>query len=47
MGGGLIAFRTYSYQVILDLRYQHVFEKFNKIGGKGAHGFVVSFGTSH
>jgi TolB-like protein len=47
VGGGLIAFRTYSYQVILDLRYQHVFEKFKDIGSKGAHGFVLSFGTSH
>ena len=47
VGGGLIAFRTYGYQVIVDLRYQHVFETFNKIGGKGAHGFVLSFGTSH
>jgi hypothetical protein len=47
VGGGLIAFRTYSYQVIVDLRYQHVFEKFKDIGGKGAHGFVLSFGTSH
>jgi catechol 2,3-dioxygenase-like lactoylglutathione lyase family enzyme len=47
VGGGLIAFRTYGYQVIVDLRYQHVLETFNKVGGKGAHGFVLSFGTSH
>lgn len=47
VGGGLIAFRTYSYQMILDLRYQYVFEKFHNFDGKGAHGFVLSFGTSH
>jgi hypothetical protein len=47
VGGGLIAFRTYGYQVIVDLRYQHVLENFNKIDRKGAHGFILSFGTSH
>lgn len=47
LGGGLIAFRTYSYQIIVDLRYHYVFEDFDVIGGNGAHGLVLSFGTSH
>jgi hypothetical protein len=47
VGGGLIAFRTYSYQIFVDLRYHYVFESFDKVGGKGAHGIVLSFGTSH
>lgn len=47
VGGGLIAFRTYSYQIVVDLRYHYVFEKFDKVGGKGAHGIALTFGTSH
>ncbi len=47
VGGGLIAFRTYSYQVVVDLRYHYVFEDFEELGGHGAHGFTLTFGTSH
>jgi hypothetical protein len=47
VGGGLIAFRTYSYQLVIDLRYHYVFEGFDKVGGKGAHGIALTFGTSH
>ena len=47
IGGGLIAFRTYSYQIVVDLRYHYVFEKFDKVGGHGAHGIALTFGTSH
>jgi hypothetical protein len=47
VGGGLIAFRTYSYQIVVDLRYHYVFADFDQVGGKGAHGFALTFGTSH
>jgi hypothetical protein len=47
LGGGVIAFRTYSYQIVLELRYHYIFDDFEKAGGKGAHGFALSFGTSH
>jgi len=47
LGGGVLAFRTYSYQIVVDLRYHYVFEEFEKVGGHGAHGVVLSFGTSH
>jgi hypothetical protein len=47
LGGGLLAFRTYGYQIVVDLRYHYVFEEFDKIGGHGAHGIALSFGTSH
>ncbi len=46
-GGGVIAFRTYGYQILVDLRYHYVFEDFDDVGGHGAHGVVLSFGTSH
>jgi len=46
-GGGFIAFRTYSYQIVVDLRYHYVFEGFDKLGGHGAHGIALTFGTSH
>lgn len=47
IGGGFIAFRTYSYQIVVDLRYHYVFESFDKLGGHGAHGIALTFGTSH
>lgn len=47
VGGGLIAFRTYSYQVVVDLRYHYIFEDYEELGGHGAHGFLLTFGTSH
>ena len=47
IGGGLILFRTYGYRVVADLRYHHVFDDFDDFGGRGAHGFQLSFGTSN
>jgi hypothetical protein len=47
IGGGLMAFRTYSYQLVVGLRYHYVFEDFDELGGHGAHGFALSFGTTH
>jgi hypothetical protein len=47
VGGGILAFRTYSYEVVVDLRYHYLFAGFDRVGGKGAHGIVLSFGTSH
>lgn len=46
-GIGVILFRTYSYQILCDVRYHYVFEDFEKVEGKGAHGLAVTFGTSH
>jgi hypothetical protein len=45
-GGGVIALRTYSMEVVLDLRYHHVLSDFSKINGKGAHGLILTIGTS-
>jgi hypothetical protein len=47
VGGGVLAFRTYSYEIVVDLRYHYLFADFDRVGGKGAHGIVLSFGTSH
>lgn len=45
-GVGLILLRTYDFQLVADLRYHHVFEDFDKVGGGGARGFLVTLGTS-
>ncbi|MFN8547712.1 MAG: hypothetical protein U0527_07000 [Candidatus Eisenbacteria bacterium] len=42
---GILALRTYDFELVLDLRYHHVFERLEDIGG-GAHGFIVTLGTS-
>ena len=47
LGGGVILLRTYSYQILVDVRFHYVFEDFDEVGGNGAQGFMVSFGTSH
>lgn len=44
---GLMALRTYDFVVVLELRYHHAFESFDDVGGRGAHGFLLTFGTSH
>lgn len=44
---GLMALRTYDFVVVVELRYHHVFESFERAGGGGAHGFLLTFGTSH
>jgi hypothetical protein len=43
---GLLAFRTYDFEIIVEARYHHIFEDFEKVDGKGAHGFLLTFGTS-
>jgi hypothetical protein len=43
---GVMAMRTYDFTIVLDVRYHHVFDNFDKVGGKGAHGLLISFGTS-
>jgi hypothetical protein len=43
---GLITMRTYDFQLVLEARYRHVFETFDKVGGNGADGVLVTFGTS-
>jgi hypothetical protein len=45
-GVGLLALRTYDFLVVLDLRYHYVFSDFGNLGGDGAHGIAITFGTS-
>lgn len=45
-GVGLLALRTYDFELVVDLRYHHVFDDFNRVNGKGANGITLSFGTS-
>lgn len=46
VGLGLIALRTYDLSIIVDVRYHYVWGDFNAIGGDGAHGVMLTFGTS-
>lgn len=46
VGVGVMALRTYEYTVMIELRYHYVFEDFNDLGGHGANGFLLTFGTS-
>lgn len=43
---GLIALRTYDFQAILEVRFHYVFASFDEVGGDGANGVQVTFGTS-
>ena len=43
---GIMALRTYDFEAILEIRVHYLFEKFDKVGGKGANGVVITFGTS-
>jgi hypothetical protein len=43
---GILALRTYDFELVGEIRYHHSFEDFERIGGHGAHGLQVSFGTS-
>jgi hypothetical protein len=45
-GVGLLALRTYSLEIVVDLRYHYIFSDFKELGGKGAHGIALTFGTS-
>ncbi len=46
LGAGVLGLRTYDFQVVLDLRYHYVFEKFGNLNNKGAHGLLLTFGTN-
>lgn len=46
LGVGLMALRTYDLSIIVDLRYHIVWADFDAVGGKGAHGISLTFGTS-
>jgi hypothetical protein len=46
VGVGLMALRTYDYNLVIELRYHYVFEDFDDLGGHGANGFLLTFGTS-
>jgi hypothetical protein len=43
---GIMALRTYDFSIVLDARFHYVIEKFDRVGGQGAQGVMVSFGTS-
>lgn len=43
---GIMALRTYDFEIVLELRFHYVAERFDKVGGKGAQGVMVTFGTS-
>lgn len=45
-GVGLLALRTYDLTIVVDVRYHIVFADFDQVGGNGAHGLTVMFGTS-
>ena len=46
VGVGLLALRTYDFVVVVELRYHYVFADFDRLGGDGAHGIAITFGTS-
>ncbi len=46
-GVGLVAFRTWDFSVIADLRVHTVFARFNGLGNGDAYGVTLSFGTTH
>ena len=46
IGAGWMMLRTYDFSLLADLRYHVVFGSFDRVGGKGAHGLSVSFGTA-
>lgn len=43
---GLMALRTYDFVALIELRYHYVFERFDRAGGGGAQGFLLTIGTS-
>jgi len=44
IGGGFMFFRTYDIRLILDVRYDYIF---GELDGKGAQGFVMTFGLTY
>lgn len=47
LGSGVTLFRTYDFQLVIDLRYQKFWHDFGEVGGKGAQAFVLTFGLHH
>ena len=47
VGLGWMLLRTYDFSLLADIRYHAVFGAFDHVDGKGAHGVIVSFGTTH
>ena len=45
IGVGLLAMRTYDFNLTVDVRYHHVFTDPDKIGSDGARGLMLTFGT--
>lgn len=43
---GIMALRTYDFVAVLELRFHYVFESFDQVGGGGAQGVMLTFGTS-
>ena len=43
---GLLGLRTYDFEAVLEIRYHFIFENFDEVGGNGANGIMVTFGTS-
>lgn len=43
---GILALRTYDFAIILDLRLHLVLDRFSEVGGDGANGVMLTFGTS-
>lgn len=43
---GVMALRTYDFALIAELRFHYVFANFNEVGGDGANGIRLTFGTS-
>jgi hypothetical protein len=46
LGIGLLALRTYDFEIVVDVRFHHVFAEFDGVGGGGADGLLLTFGTS-
>ncbi len=42
---GLLSMRTFDFEIMLEARYHHVFESFDKVGGDGAQGVCFTIGT--
>lgn len=43
--GGILGFRTFDFEMVLEARYRYLFHDFDKLGGKGAHGVLITFGS--
>ncbi|MEO5988977.1 MAG: hypothetical protein ABIU54_06045 [Candidatus Eisenbacteria bacterium] len=46
LAAGLVALRTYDFNAILEPRFHLVFSNFDEVGGDGANGVMLTFGTS-